>query len=71
MINVSNEYRNTIMESRRFRLKATLTFPDSAVFELGDSDIFESGMTFDEATSDRNSLQIGFAYIGSHKLSLR
>ena len=70
MINVSNEYRNTIMESRRFRLKATLTFPDSVVFELGDSDIFESGMTFDEATSDRNSLQIGFAYIGSHKLIL-
>lgn len=68
MINVSNEYKNTISENRKFLLKATLKFPDNTVFNLGDSDIFQGGMTFDEATSDRNSLQIGFAYIGSHKL---
>jgi len=70
MINTSNEYRKTIMEERQFRLKATLTFRDGTIFNLEDKDIFQNGMTFDEATSDKNSFQIGYAYIGCHKLVL-
>lgn len=68
MINVSNEYRRQITEERQFLLKATLTFPDGTTKELDDNDIFQGGMTFDEATSSRNKFQIGFAYIGGHKL---
>lgn len=70
MINVSNEYRKTIIDNRRFLLKANLTFPSGEKFELSDADIFQSGMSFDDATSNNNSLQIGYAYIGSHKLIL-
>lgn len=70
MINVSNEYKKIIKEDRRFLLKATLTLLDGTIFELDDSDIFQSGMSFDEATSGSNNFQIGHAYIGGHKLVL-
>lgn len=70
MINVSNEYRNTITNERLFKLKAILTFSDGTTFEVNDSDIMQNGMSFDEATSNKNSFQIGYAYIGSYKLIL-
>ena len=68
MINVSNEYRKQITEERQFKLKATLTLADGTTKYLEDGDIFQGGMSFDEATSNSNSFQIGFAYIGGHKL---
>lgn len=70
MINVSNEYRDTIANERLFKLKATLTFPDGTILDINDSDIMQNGMSFDEATSNNNSFQIGYAYIGGFKLIL-
>lgn len=70
MINVSNEYKNTIIEGRQFKLKTTITFLDGSTLDLRDDDIFQGGMSFNEATSNSSSFQIGYAHIGSHKLVL-
>lgn len=70
MINVSNEYKNSIQENRKFVMKATITLEDNTVLEVNDEDIFQGGMSFDEAVSGMGDFQVGSAIIGKHKLTL-
>lgn len=70
MINTSNEFDNSIMQDRKFLLSSKITLADNTILELGDSDIMQGGMEFEDAVSGNGSFQIGCAIINKNTLTL-
>jgi hypothetical protein len=70
MINTSNEFANLISQDRKFLMKADLTLSDLTAIQLTNSDILQSGMSFEDAVSGNTDYQIGAAIIGKHVLTL-
>lgn len=69
MINTSNEYKERILNDRRFYLSARLNVNNETI-ELNDKDIMQGGMEFEDATSGDFSFQIGAAIINKHTLTI-
>lgn len=69
MINTSNEYKERILNDRRFYLSAMINV-NNEIIELNDKDIMQGGMEFEDATSGDSSFQIGAAIINKHTLTI-
>lgn len=70
MINTSNEFANLISQDRKFLMKADLTLANLTAIPLKNSDIMQSGMSFEDAVSGNSDFQVGAAIIGKHVLTL-
>jgi len=69
MIAVSSEYRRQLIAgNRKWLVKANMTLADGTPLELKNENIWEGGVTIDEAISSDSSFDIGAAVIGSVKI---
>ena len=66
MISVSNDYhRQLIAGNRRWLVRINMTLADGTTLALDNNDIWEGGVTIDEAISSDSSFDIGSAIISS------
>ena len=70
MINVSNEYKNIIQDSREFKTKIKVTLENDTILNFDNDSIMSGGLTINDATSDESSLSIGSAIINSTTIKL-
>lgn len=70
MINASNEFLINLKEKRQFSAKATITLADNSILNVTEEDIVVKGMSFSDATSKKNSFEVGTAIINSCTLLL-
>lgn len=70
MINVSNEYKNIIKDSREFKTKIKVTLVNGTILNFDNDSIMSGGLTFNDATSNESELSIGSAIINSTTIKL-
>jgi hypothetical protein len=70
VLSTSNEYKNTISESRIFHVTAEITLKDSTILTIDNTQIVEGGIKIDDGVSQRGQFTIGSAIIGQLTLKL-
>ena len=70
MINVSNEYKNIIQDSREFKTKVKVTLVNGTILNFDNDSIMSGGLKINDATSGESSLSIGSAIINSTTIKL-
>ena len=66
MISTTQKYKQEIIAgNRRYVVKAEVTLKDSTTFDLTNQELWEQGVTIDNAISSNSSFDIGSAIIGS------
>lgn len=71
MIPVSNAFKNAIAnDNRNYIIKINMTLNDGTELVLDNSDIWNGGLTFEEATSGTSSFDIGAVVIGKCQIVL-
>lgn len=71
MIPVSNAFKNAIAnDNRNYIIKINMTLNDGTELALDNSDIWNGGLTFEEATSGTSSFDIGAVVIGKCQIVL-
>ncbi|MDE7446176.1 MAG: hypothetical protein K2N15_10830 [Lachnospiraceae bacterium] len=71
MIPVTSEFKKAVAnDNRNYIIKIDMTLDDGTNIPLDNSDIWEGGVTFEEATSNANSFDIGATVIGKCQIVL-
>lgn len=71
MIPVTNAFKNSIAnDNRNYIIKIDMTLNDGTELTLHNSDIWNGGLTFEEATSSTSSFDIGAVVIGKCQIVL-
>lgn len=71
MIPVTSEFKKAVAnDNRNYIIKIDMTLDDGTFIPLDNSDIWEGGVTFEEATSNANSFDIGATVIGRCQIIL-
>jgi len=70
MINVSKEYKKTILLSRTFHAKADIQLKDGTILNIDDQHILQNSLKFEDGTSGSGSFDIGSAIINQCKLTI-
>ena len=71
MISTTTKYKQELIKgNRNYVVKVIMTLADSTQLTLTDSDIWDDGVTINQAISNDNSFDIGSAIIGTLSLTL-
>lgn len=71
MIPVTGAFKNAITnDNRKYIIKIVMTLDDGTELTLDNSDIWDGGLTFEEATSSASSFDIGAVVIGKCQIVL-
>lgn len=70
MINTSEEFKRTLLDTRKYMYSAKLYLKDGTELSLNNSNVMEGTVQFEQATSNMGSFDLGAATCNTHSLAL-
>lgn len=65
MINASSDFKQNIINNRKFKVKADVSMLDGETFTLTENDIVVRGLRIEDSTSEKNRFNVGSAIINT------